>query len=286
MTAGHALVDPRPGAARPYLAILGARFRMLLQYRIAAFAGLWTQVFFGLVQIMVYEAFYRSSAIAAQPMAFAQVVSYVWLGQALFAMMPWGVDPEVRAMVRSGAVAYELCRPVDLYSLWYARAVAHRTAPALLRAAPMVVIAAVVLPWLGLDDWRLAPPASLATGAAFAASLVGALALGCAISALLNISLLWTLGADGIVVLMAVAGSLFAGLLVPLPMLPDWSQPVLRWLPFGGLFDLPFRIYTGHIPLDGVALVLARQIGWTLALVGFGRCLIGRGMRRLAVQGG
>ena len=39
---------------RPYLAIVSARFRMLLQYRAAAIAGLWTQVFFGLVLIMIY----------------------------------------------------------------------------------------------------------------------------------------------------------------------------------------------------------------------------------------
>jgi ABC-2 type transport system permease protein len=38
---------------RPYLAIVSARFRMLLQYRAAALAGLWTQVFFGFVLISI-----------------------------------------------------------------------------------------------------------------------------------------------------------------------------------------------------------------------------------------
>ena len=122
---------------RPYRAILSARFRMLLQYRAAALAGLWTQIFFGLVLLMIYEAFYRSTTVR-QPMTFAEVVSYVWLGQALLAMLPWNADAEIRAMVRSGAVAYELCRPVDLYSLWYARALAWRTAPTILRAVPDV----------------------------------------------------------------------------------------------------------------------------------------------------
>ena len=124
---------------RPYLAIVGARFRMLLQYRAAAIGGMWTQIFFGLVLIMVYEAFYRSTHRAAADDV-PQIVSYVWLGQALLAMLPWNADAEVRAMVRSGAVAYELCRPVDLYSLWYARALALRTAPTVLRAVPMCVV--------------------------------------------------------------------------------------------------------------------------------------------------
>jgi ABC-2 type transport system permease protein len=281
--------EARTGVLGPYRAIVSARFRMLLQYRVAAVAGIWTQVVFGLVFLMVYEAFYDSSAGAApgvQPMAFAQLVSYVWLGQALFAMLPWNADGEVRAMVRSGAVAYELCRPTDLYGLWYARAVAHRTAPTLLRSAPMVVFVAVGLPLLGLPEWRLAPPPSLAAGAGFAAALAGALALGCAVSTLINISVIWTVGGDGVALAASTVVQLCSGMLVPLPLFPSWAQPILAWLPFAGLVDLPFRVYTGHIPPSELIAVLARQIGWTLVLVILGRWLLARGLRRLVVQGG
>jgi ABC-2 type transport system permease protein len=273
-------------ALLPYRAIVSARFRLLLQYRAAALAGVWTQLFFGLVLIMIYEAFYRSSSAAVQPMAFAQLVSYVWLGQALLAMLPWNADPDVRAMVRSGAVAYELCRPIDLYSLWYARAIAQRTAPVLLRAVPMVMLSTVGLSLVGLDEWRLGPPASLASGIGFAVALGCGLALVCALSTLINITLLWTISGEGIVMVMTTAVSMLSGLLIPLPLLPEWAQPVLRWLPFAGVFDLPFRIYAGHVPPADVAIVLARQLAWTVALVAFGRWLLGRAIRRVVVQGG
>jgi ABC-2 type transport system permease protein len=274
------------GALRPYAAIVSARCRMLLQYRAAAIAGLWTQVFFGVVLIMVYEAFYRSAPVAAQPMTLAQLVTYVWLGQALFAMLPWNADAEIRAMVQSGAVAYELVRPVDLYGLWFARAVAQRTAPTLLRAAPMLLIATLGLPLVGLGAWRLGAPASLAAAGGFVASLAAALVLGCAISTLINISMMWTVAADGIAILATTTVSLLSGMLVPLPLLPAWSQTAIGWLPFAGLVDLPFRIYNGDIAPAGFAWVLARQLGWTIALVALGRWLLGRGLRRIVVQGG
>ena len=273
-------------AWRPYAAVVAARARMLLQYRAAALAGLVTQLCFGFVLIMVYEAFYRSSSAAVQPMTLAQVVSYVWLGQALLAMLPWNVDSEIRGMVASGAIAYELCRPVDLYGLWFARAVAQRTAPTVLRAVPLVVVAMVVLPALGLGAWRLAPPASLAAGAGFALALACAVVLGCAMSTLLNITLLWTIAGDGIVMMATTVVSLCSGLIVPLPLLPDAAQGVLRWLPFAGLFDLPFRIYNGDLPIAELGLVLARQVGWTIAVIALGRALLGRGLRRIVVQGG
>lgn len=267
---------------RPYRAIIDARFRMLLQYRAAAIAGVWTQLFFGFVFIMVYEAFYASSA-APKPMPMPQLVSYVWLGQALLAMLPWNADSEVRVMVRSGAVAYELCRPVDLYALWFARSVAHRTAPTLLRAVPMTLVVTLLLPLVGLEEWQLAAPVA---PFAFVLTLVAALVLACAMSTLINISLLWTIAGDGVVMMSATVVAFLSGMMVPLPLFPEWLQEVLAWLPFAGVVDMPFRVYTGGIPADQLAIVLAKQLAWTALLVMLGRYLMARGLRRIVVQGG
>jgi ABC-2 type transport system permease protein len=272
-------------AIGPYRAIVSARFRMLLQYRAAAIGGLWTQIFFGLVILSIYEAFYRSTA-RPQPMTFAQIASYVWLGQALLAMLPWNGDAEVRAMVRSGAVAYELCRPVDLYSLWFARALAWRTAPTVLRAVPMCLFASLVLPLVGLGEWRLAPPPSLASATAFAAALVGTLALGCAVTVLINISLLWTISGEGMVNVATALVTFLSGFLIPIPLMPPWAQAVVQALPFAGLVDFPFRVFTGHITPEDAPAVLLRQVLWTIALVFLGRWLLSRGLRRIVVQGG
>ena len=68
---------------RPYRAVLSARFRMLLQYRARAIAGFGTQLFWGFVRIMVFDAFYGSYA-GAKPMELTVVITYIWLGQAFF----------------------------------------------------------------------------------------------------------------------------------------------------------------------------------------------------------
>ena len=266
----------------PYRAMVDVRFRVLLQYRAAAIAGVWTQLFFGFVFIMVYEAFYRSSTITP-PMTFPQLVSYVWMGQALFAMLPWNADPDIRVMVRSGAVAYELCRPVDLYALWFARAIAQRTAPTVLRAIPMILVVTIVLPLVGLPEWQLGPPVAPVS---FALVLLAALALASAIPTLINVSLLWTIAGDGVVMMAATVVAFCSGMIVPLPLLPDWAQTVLGWLPFAGVVDLPFRVYNGDVPASELALVLGKQVAWTAALVVLGRWLMARAMRRVVVQGG
>ena len=274
-----------PDRLRPYRAVLSARFRMLLQYRAAAVAGMWTQIFFGLVLLMIYEAFYRSTT-APQPMSFDQIVTYVWLGQALLAMLPWNADGGIRAMIRSGAVAYELCRPIDLYSLWFARALAWRTAPTILRAVPLCLFAAVILPMVGLNEWQLTGPPSSAAALFFGATLTCTLLLGCALTTLMHITLLWTVEGDGVVVLLTALTTLLSGMIIPVPLLPDWVQQVVRALPFAGLVDTPFRVFSGHIAPTDASVVLLHQIAWTVGLVTFGRWLLARGLRRVIVQGG
>jgi len=96
----------------------------------------------------------------------------------------------------------------------------------------------------------------------------------------------WTLAGQGISTM--VGGLLFvlSGMIVPLPLMPDWLQPVLNALPFRGLIDIPFRLFTGSLPPGALPGLLAHQLGWTAALILIGRALARRAVRRLVIQGG
>jgi len=262
---------------KPYLAVLSARFRMLLQYRAAALAGCATQLFWGLIRVMIFEAFYFSST-APQPMSFPQVKTYIWLGQSMLLLMMIGPDVDVRDMIRSGTVAYELARPVRLYWLWYSRAIAGRLAPVLLRAVPILAVAAL---FFGMQ-----PPASLGSAAMWLLSTAAALLLCASVTTLLTISLLWTVSGEGVNQIVPAVIWTFSRLLVPLPLLPGWIQPAVRLLPFRGMGDTPFRIYMGHIAPAEALLGVAHQLAWTAAIIFLGQRVLNRGLRRLVAQGG
>lgn len=269
----------------PYAAIIGVRFKMLLQYRAAAWAGFTTQLFWGFIKVMVFAAFFASTDLV-QPMSFEQVVVYVWLGQALLALLPWNVDQEIAEQIRSGGVAYELLRPLNLYSFWFARTLAFRAAPTSLRMLPMLAFTLLVLPLVGLDEWALPPPASLASGIVFLVSLIGVLALSTAFTMILHISLMWTISGEGFNRMMPGVVPVLAGLIIPLPLFPDWLQPFLYWQPFRSMADVPFRLYSGHIPISEALPELINQWFWVAILVGFGCWLLSRARRNLVVQGG
>ena len=265
---------------KPYISIMKLRFAVQLQYRAAAAAGLFTQVFFGFVRVMVFVAFYASST-QVQPMSFDQTITYIWLVQVTFRMAPWGEDREMFNMVRSGGVAYELCRPLNLYAAWYSRLLSLKIVPVILSGVPMFVIA-VLLP----EPYALDLPASPGAGLAFAASMLGALLLGCAITNIVSISALWTVAGDGMRRLLPAAVMFFSGMLIPLAFFPDWSQKGLRLLPFSGLADIPFRFYVGAIPSSQLAPNLVLQFFWTGVFVITGLWLLRTGTRRVVFQGG
>jgi ABC-2 type transport system permease protein len=264
---------------RAYWAILSARFRMLLQYRAAALAGLGTQLFWGLIRIMIFGAFYESSTRGGTvPMSWPEVLSYIWLGQAMLMLLPMWADGDVRDMVRNGTVAYELVKPLDLYTLWFSRSIANRAAPTLLRAIPMMAIAGL---FLGLQR-----PATPLAGAACMASTLSALLLSCAISTFVQITTLWTVSGRGITDLIGPCIWIFSGIMLPLPLFPNWMQTLIGLLPFRGLMDIPFRIYTGHIPVTDCAGAIGTQLVWTAILIFAGRLLLSAGTRKLVIQGG
>lgn len=262
---------------KPYLAILSARSRTLLQYRSAAIAGIVCQFFWGLIRIAGFAAFYRSTT-SPQPMSFPQVVTYIWLSQAFMRMVPIGIDSEIRSMVNNGSIVYELTRPLDLYGFWFMRSIASLTAPVFIRCIPIFLIAGL---FFGLH----APP-SFEALLAFLLSLACAVILSAAIQTLLTISLLWTISGEGVIRITNVAVWIFSGLTIPLSFFPDWLLPVVNILPFRGLMDLPFRLYIGHLQISDLYHVLMTQIVWILSLFIIGRGILSMGLRRLVVQGG
>ena len=262
---------------KAYLAILYVRMATLFQYRGAAFAGVATQIFWAIIKTMILTAFYAQTS-AAQPISLVQAITFIWLGQALLALLPWNIDKELEAQVKNGNVSYELVRPINLYCLWYARAFAIRTVPTIMRCIPVFIIAILF--------FGLSAPISWAASLAFGVSLIFGAFLSAAITTLIIISLFWTISGEGIQRLMPHVALLLSGLIVPLPLFPEWLQPFLSLQPLRGVIDIPSRLYTGVIPVQEAFYYLGFQLIWILILVGVGKWLMNCALRQIVIQGG
>ncbi len=266
---------------KAYISLFKMRVLKGLQYKTAAIAGVLTQFFWGIMYIMIFEAFYGSTT-NPQPISLTELAQVVWLQQSfLVFIMLWFRDNELITQITSGQIAYELCRPMDIYSFWYAKLIAQRLSAAMLRCLPILLVASL-LP----APYKFSLPQDIITFLLFIVTLFLGLLLIVAISMIIYISIFYTMSGAGSMLIFGVFGEFFAGMLIPVPLMPDALRRVVYFLPFRYASDLPFRIYAGNIGANEAIISIGVQILWLSALVFIGRVWIKNALRRIVIQGG
>ncbi len=266
---------------RAYFSVFKIRLINGLQYRTAALAGMATQFFWGFMFIMIYEAFYKNGT-AVQPISLNQLIDYIWLQQAfLVFIMLWYRDAEIFNLITDGNIAYELCRPCSLYGFWYSKLTAQRLSGALLRCFPILVIA-FLLP----EPYGLSMPPNPAAAVLFGVTVMLGLMVLVSISMLIYISVFATMSPTGSLLIFGVLGEFLAGMLIPLPLMPEWLYKIAYVLPFRLASDLPFRTYSGNIGTREAIFGVILQVMWLSVLVLLGRVFMNKMLRKVVVQGG
>ncbi len=266
---------------KKYISFFRLRFTMGLQYRVAAWAGVFTQFFWGAMLILSFKAFYESDPTVF-PMSFQATCSYFWLQQALLGLISVGsMDGEFFQVISSGDVAYELCRPVDVYGMWFSRSAASRLANALLRCVPALAVASFIPAPYGL----MAPP-SLGTFLCFLLSLTLALGVVTALCMIVYMITFHTISPRGVRLMAVGISDFLAGAIIPLPFFPEKLRWFLELLPFSAMENVPLRIYTGDLAGQEMVRLMLLQLFWIGALVLIGKLLEQKELKNVIVQGG
>ncbi|MBN1777315.1 MAG: ABC transporter permease [Clostridiales bacterium] len=266
---------------KAYLAVFRIRFAHTIQYRAAALAGVVTQYAWGFMELLMFSAFYRVNP-EAFPMTFQQIVNYIWIQQAFLALfMTWFWENEIFETINTGAIAYEMARPLDLYGRWFCQSVATRTARCLLRALPILLVAFIIP-----GPLRMTLPPDAGQFLLFLLSAVLSLGVVVAFSMLVYISTFYTLSAVGMRVMAAVVVDFLAGGTVPLPFFPPAIRTVVELTPFAAMQNMPLRIYSGNIAGTDAALGIGLQLFWLAALVFCGWRWMQKALQKVIVQGG
>ena len=257
---------------RAYAQLALAGFRRYSTYRQAMFAGLATNVVFGLLRTAVLLAVVAAGPVAGYDVP--AVVAYVWLGQGLMAFVQlWG-DARLADRVRTGDVVIDLYRPWHLQAALFAEDVGRAGFTVLVRFLPPVALGALLFPfrWPAPAVWPW-----------FLVSVLLALVVSFGLRFLLNATTFWLLDNRGVITLHEVTAGALCGLSVPLAFFPDWARTLLWATPFPALLQAPIDVFLVHGPLW---TTLAHQLSWAVALSVAGHFVLRRAVRRVVVQGG
>lgn len=265
---------------RLYAVVAAGGFRRYATYRIETAAGVFTNTVFGFILAYTYAALWdERPQLGGYDMS--QALTYVWLGQALLmtcVMMGGGFEDELIERIRTGDIAVDLYRPVDLQLWWLAGDLG--------RAAFHLLGRGIVPMIFGSLAFDLAMPGSPGIWVAFLVAVGLGVVVSFAIRYLVALSAFWLLDGAGAAQMSFLAGMFFSGMLLPLNVFPGVLGEVARALPWSALLQVPADVFLGKYTGWGLVRVYAFQASWALVLLLAGRLLQSVATRRVVVQGG
>lgn len=266
---------------REYVSFFKIRFSNGLQYRAAAYAGIATQFVWGMMELLMFWAFYKADS-SSFPMEFTQLASYIWLQQAFLALfMTWFLENDIFSAITSGSIAYELVRPMNLYNMWFTKSLASRLSKAVLRCMPILIIA-VFLP----KPFNISLPISAFNFLIFLFSMGLGFFVVVAFCMLIYILTFFTLSPMGVRIVAISLVEFLSGAIIPLPFLPDNIRYIAELLPFASMQNVPLRIYSGNISGNELIIGICLQVFWLAALILIGKLIMQKALKKVVVQGG
>jgi ABC-2 type transport system permease protein len=265
---------------RLYAVVAAGGFRRYATYRVATFAGVFTNTVFGFILAYTYIALWdERPRLGGYDLP--QALSYVWLGQALLmtcAMMGGGFSDELIERIRTGDIAVDLYRPADLQLWWLAgdlgRAAFHLLGRGIV---PMVV---------GSFAFELAIPSNPLTWLAFLFSVALGVVVSFAFRYLVALSAFWLMDGAGVAQIAGLSALFFSGMLLPLTLFPGALGEVARMMPWSSMLQVPADVFLGKRTGWDLVGAYAFQAGWAVVLLAAGRALQVVATRRVVVQGG
>lgn len=263
-----------------HVAVATRAFRRYSTYRAATLAGVFTNSVFGVIYSYAYLALWSQRPGAGGYDA-TDAVTFVWIGQALLmtvAIWGGGSTDDLADRIRSGDVAIDLYRPVDLLG-WYLASDLGRAAYHLLTRG----LAPTVVGWLLFDiRWPGSPAAVLGV----LLSIPLAVTVSFALRFLFASSAFWLLDAQGARVVSAVLALFWSGMVLPLVIFPGALRDVALALPWASFLQTPADIWLGKRTGWDLVAALGLQALWAVVLLGCCQLVLRAATRRVVVQGG
>lgn len=261
-----------------YFRLAEAGFRRQWHYRLAMFAGMFTNVVFGLVRASVMLAAVRTSA-GFGGYTPDSIGAYVWLSQGLLgALGVMGPPLDLVERIRNGDVAIDFLRPIDIQFCYLAGDLGRAGCTLLLRGLPSVAAGMLFL--------ELEPPHEALPYVLGAVSVVLAVTISFLLLFAVALAGFWLVETRGIRLLYQIVATFLAGLFVPVHLFPEWLRTLANLSPFPSQLQGPIDVLSGHATGGEVVQILAVQAFWVIVALALGRALLRAGRRKLEVQGG
>ncbi len=257
--------------------LINLSFKQQLMYRMALWAGLATNLFFGLLRAVLLIALYGESS-QVNGLTLNNAVTYVGITQAMIAFLTIFGSMDIMNTIYTGAIGSDLLRPISYYWFWLGKDLGKSLVNLFGRGVLFLLFYHFFFPVqlpAGVEQWGwLLVSLSLAWLVSFSFRF------------LISLAAFWTPDARGFLRIGFTLAQFLSGFMMPLRLLPDWFSSLVSFTPFPSMVDTSVQVFLGTLGESDLVRALGVQLVWFVLLAGLAQFVLRAGVHRLVVQGG
>lgn len=262
---------------KTYIYIAKLRMETMLAYRFEVWTSMMMQAL-----TMIAIGFFWNAAYGEQTAALGvtreSMLTYNVISTLMGSLYYMGVEDRIADAVKSGSIATDMIKPVNLFSIYLAEDIGNFVINLFRTTLPLFFVALLV--------FGVPAPASAVHFGLFLLSFVLGYGINWTFSAIFAMISFSAIDLGPAFSVKYHFVNLLSGAIIPMWFFPNWLRSAMNCLPFVHMFQTPLSIYIGKYSLSECVFPLAVQGVWFLLLTIAFLYAQKRATRRVLVQGG
>ncbi len=261
---------------RAYVEFAKKAFQNNITYRADYVAGVINAIVMIFVNICIWKAIYEDEQ-SVDGVQFKMLITYVvlsFLMQCIYGMDEYHIEYKVR----SGAIGLDLLKPINFSAYVFSYNLGILVFRVIMQLIPALLVSIVL--------FKMYPPFNLSMAVCFVLSTILGYLVLYNLNFIVWISSFWFYWTFSLVTIKDAAVMILSGALLPLWFMPQFLVDFINLTPFASIYYVPITIYLGQVPMEEIAMVMAKQLIWALGLFLAGKVLWRIALKKLVVQGG
>ena len=260
-----------------YLFVSKIRIQTALAYRFNVISTILIQCLIMYAMSCFWIAAYQETETAAG-VGRQDMITYTIISVIMGNLLTMGVQGRIADSVRTGSVALDLLKPVNIYGIYLAEDLGDCAAAFFQKAVPLFLVGTVM--------FGFPAPASAVHFMLFLLSFAIGYLINWILAALLGLCAFKILSLGPLANAKGFIMKLLSGSIFPLWFFPEKFRVVLELLPFMNIYQLPLGIYIGQYAIHEILWRTALQLFWCAALWLLFDVLQKRMAAAILIQGG
>lgn len=242
---------------RAYLFVTKIRIQSALAYRFNVISTILIQCLIMFAMACFWRAAYGGTE-AVSGVRQQDMLTYAMISVIMGNLLTMGVERRIESSVRSGSVALDIVKPVNIYGIYLAEDLGDMIVAFFQTAVPLLILGSIM--------FGFPAPASGGRFMLFLFSFSIGYLINWLLAAILGMCAFKVISMGPVRNVKGFIMKLLSGSIIPLWFFPEGFRTFLEILPFVNIYQLPLGIYIGQYTSGEILRRIVLQMFWCAAL--------------------